>query len=133
MSGWRQIVPEIDNGGPAFPAVNHHTYRGMSLRDYFMAHAPAEPQHWFSPVMTEPAPVQLQFREAPAAVQKELEGVDYEEWCDPVAMSPEAREWHERRVAAKKALHRWNAEAEKQRYVQWPAAWADEQLKARKA
>jgi hypothetical protein len=27
----------------------------------------------------------------------------------------------------------WTEEREKQRYVQWPAAWADEQLKARTA
>jgi hypothetical protein len=29
---------------------------GMTLRDYFIAHAPAEPQPWFAPVMP-PKPV----------------------------------------------------------------------------
>jgi hypothetical protein len=50
---------------------------GMSLRAYFMAHAPVEPQPWFNPKITE---------------------------------------------------KHFGSEIEKQRYVQWPAAWADEQI-----
>jgi hypothetical protein len=30
-------------------------------------------------------------------------------------------------------LEAWGVEQVKQRYIQWPAAWADEMLKARKA
>ena len=37
-----------DTGGPAFPATNHHGHKleGMTLRDYFAAHAPEPPESW---------------------------------------------------------------------------------------
>lgn len=86
-----------DTGGPAFPChpeiVPHkeRDFAGMTLRDYFMAHAPAEPQPWFIPEMPpEPDP-----------------GMFFDEHGA------------------------WVAEQYKQRYVQWPAVWADEMLKAR--
>ena len=86
-----------DTGGPAFPChpeiVPHkeRDFAGMTLRDYFMAHAPAEPQPWFIPEMPpEPDP-----------------GMFFDEHSA------------------------WVAEQYKQRYVQWPAAWAGEMLKAR--
>lgn len=49
-----------DNGGPAFPAPDlgeqdfsqPGAYPGMTLRDYFIANAPTEPQSWFCPVMS---------------------------------------------------------------------------------
>lgn len=91
----------INDGGPAFPfaGAEGHVYndQGMSLRAYFMAHAPAEPQEWFEPVMPEhPVPLGLDRR------------ITLEE---------------ERQAMA------WTQEQEKQRYVQWPAAWADEMIK----
>ena len=95
-------------GGPAFPSgdeeIKHSQeygysiiresralHEGMTLRDYFMAHAPAEPQPWFIPEMP-PEPDLGKFFDEHSA---------------------------------------WVAEQYKQRYVQWPAAWADEMLKAR--
>lgn len=40
----------VNDGGPAFPnppgAFNPHTGPGMSLRDYFAAHAPEMPDGW---------------------------------------------------------------------------------------
>ena len=40
----------VETGGPAFPSpsrIEHgNPIRGMSLRDYFAAHAPPEPAHW---------------------------------------------------------------------------------------
>jgi len=70
---------------PAFPAQE------ISLRDYFIAHAPAEPQPWFMPVM-------------PPAPDLEIFADEYSNWL---------------------------TEQAKQRYIQWPAAWADEMLVAR--
>jgi len=40
-----------DDGGPAFPVVFEHANAGaelfgMSLRDYFAAHAPLPPPYW---------------------------------------------------------------------------------------
>jgi len=48
-------------GGPAFPLnaanMNLHGAKGMTLRQYYIAHAPAEPQPWFEPEMrTKPNP-----------------------------------------------------------------------------
>ena len=39
---------EIKTGGPAFPHENHHGHKiaGMTLRDYFAAHAPEPPAAW---------------------------------------------------------------------------------------
>lgn len=34
------------DGGPAFPAASY-LHRGMSLRDYFAAHAPERPGGWW--------------------------------------------------------------------------------------
>lgn len=110
----------IDNSGPAFPTslanndielrfgyageviapgVASH-YSGLSIRQWFMAHAPAEPQPWFEPKMPpRPSPPESQL------------------------------DWNRAGIA----LQEWGAEKRKQRLVQWPAAWADEQLKAMKA
>lgn len=86
---------------------------GNRRRDrlYLMAHAPVEPQVWFSPHVDE-KPMQ------------------------PIAGPPDEYESVARRVEFerkfrehKKALDAWAHECEKQRLLQWPAAWADEQLK----
>ncbi|URI11039.1 hypothetical protein MW290_18900 [Aquincola tertiaricarbonis] len=119
----------INDGGPAFPAAGM-TGRGLSLRDYFIAHAPVEPQPWFRPTMP-PAPDIPALDQAPQEVREELEHSDYDEWLDPADMSPAARAWHEQREAAKKTFAVWSQEKNKQWLVQWPSAWADEMLKAR--
>ena len=57
MSEFKEVK---DDGGPAFPraevkdtAMGFQVITGwcpgMSLRDYFIAHAPAKPQEWFWP------------------------------------------------------------------------------------
>jgi hypothetical protein len=66
--------------------------KGMTLREYFMAHAPAEPQKWFEPKMTTN-------REPP-----------FDLACNFQEEIP------------------WDREYQKQRCLQWPAAWADEQI-----
>lgn len=102
------------------------------LRDYFIAHAPTEPQPWFVPAMP-PRPAVPAFHRAPDAVRAELRDLDYEELLGPEDMSPEARSWHEERQAGIEANRAWGAERRKQLYAQWPAAWADEMLKQRRA
>lgn len=58
-----------------------------SVRDYYITHAPLEPQKWFIPFMEAERP--------------------------------------------KDGFLDWDREFEKQRYLQWPIAWADEMLKTR--
>lgn len=72
---------------------------GMSLRDFFIAHAPAEPQPWFEPKVP-PRPE----GEKPSTASSVLLG-----------LPPSA----------------WEIERAKQRYIQWPAAWADAMLAER--
>jgi hypothetical protein len=107
------------NGGPAFPRPignNGYTHvedidsnseqEGMSLRDYFAAHAPKRPQSWFVPAMPlKPEPVW----------DHEHPSRDCFE-CSPT-------NWQKR--------DDWTIERDKQRLIQWPYAWADAQLTAR--
>lgn len=134
-----------DNGGAAFPRPvgvsagshnhrNEHAIRcdeGMTLLDYFIAHAPAEPQPWFQPVMPEPCPLPPPYvtnlTEAERHESNSLgEYLGLEDLKEPRIIA-----YYTAKLAADKAARVWRGEAEKQRYVQWPAAWADEQLKAR--
>lgn len=73
----------------------------MSLRDYFAAHAPTEPQEWFQ-VPVPPPP------EKPAITTKAEE--------------------YNRYIAE---LEAWRKAGTKARLIQWPYAWADAVLDAR--
>lgn len=171
-------MKEINRWGPAFPggltiSANQGTaypepQEGMSLRDYFAAHAPRKPQHWFRPVMPErpgkpsdppsKAAVVAAFPESLALMfpnfienvaygayidvspEKDLERL----WADskqPQPLSEEQRAifneyiaacqvWRSERDAILKAQDEWRQEHERQRWVQWPYAWADAVLKA---
>ncbi len=113
-----------ETGGPAFPVQDASKWQahGMTLRDYFAAHAPQEPHAWFRPVMPNPCPEHkwegrhaqtgepLYFLNSYAA-QKAC-GDDF---------------WD----ANEEARAEWCAEFSKQNLVQWPYAWADAMLKAR--
>lgn len=123
-------------GGPAFPGTEANGLNsgcpGMTLRDYFMAHAPVEPHPWFRPVVSD-VPV------APAApADLTLDELDeYRRLRDKM----DIEDCQQPRMAAFGLLLRayfdevraHHANFKKQTYVQWPAAWADEMLKARAA
>lgn len=101
----------------------------IPLRDYLAAHAPANPQPWFLPIMPPKPDVpywMCEKGELRAELQRYLQdGVSLE------SLSEEAADWITIHKAASDALTAWNREREKQCYIQWPYAWADEQLKAR--
>lgn len=138
-----------DTSGPAFPVLfvsqNNSTgettmYQsegGATLRDYFAMHAPDEPQPWFVPDMPQP-PVEpsgnpignngeypddqtarnlLDWRRDPVW-DVEDEHPTYSYW---------AQQWRD----YWSAIDRHSTECARQRYIQWPYAWADEQLKER--
>lgn len=133
------MTKTIDDGGAAFPCGvmqdGHNPgqepwQRGISMRDYFMAHAPAEPQPWFVPLMPEKP-------ELPDP-GRELSAEDAAEWrrLDEFAAeegNERVKAFCERRSVAWSERHAWETERDKQRYVQWPAAWADAMLRARAA
>jgi len=109
----------INDGGPAFarPIGSYldgnycrqynNSFRGMSLRDYLAAHAPAEPQPWFEPVFTTPIP-------------------KHPVWngFDPYG-SKKLLMKHET------TLRQLGYEKEQARLAQWPYAWADALLAER--
>lgn len=113
------------DGGSAFPIVE--TYErfsddgavslgvrsdvvdsGMTLRDYFAAHAPGLIPDWFEPTVTaKPEPI---YHEGHSTEKDSC----FE--CLP-------ENWRER--------DRWTAEYQKQTFIQWPYAWADLMLAER--
>lgn len=106
--------------------------QGMSLRDYFAAHAPAEPQTWFSPAMPLKPSSPPYLKDMTADERREYDG-----WRDAYLgaedmTQPRVRAYVEATEAARKAQAAWNAENIKRTCVQWPYAWADAVLEARK-
>lgn len=127
-----------DNVEPAFPVYDHHgngrqflAGAGMTLRDYFIAHAPAEPQPWFKPTM----PPRPEFPKHNTSKWTERERSDfsgYGVWLSlPEIESERVREAVTAIEAAKDAENAWCLEHDRARYIQWPAAWADAMLKER--
>lgn len=138
-------MSNINTGGPAFarPAVFTSTHGlasteqdGMTLRDYFIAHAPSEPQQWFSPVLPErevPLPTFAQMY--PDHTQDELKAYKCfnSDWMKIDDVSEErVRNYLFQREEQHKRSREYAAMAERERYIQWPAAWADAMLEARK-
>lgn len=127
-----------DTSSCAFPAEQHETQDGnwnqtfdpgMTMHDYFAAHAPSEPQHWFLPAIP-PKPEIPYWKELSEPARKEW--LDEKlSWADPEDCLPEYVAFSERYKAARLAMEEWEREYEKARCTQWPYAWADEQLKER--
>ena len=107
---------------PAFPTTHEEPHGmvlsgGLTIREYFMSHAPAEPQPWFKPIMGTPRPASV--------LSDPLTGKTFATWQDAEqecgddyvnAAQAEQDEWDYQKLVAK--------------YAQWPAAWADAVLKA---
>ena len=101
---------------------------GITLRDYFMAHAPAEPQLWFAPEMPEPPKFVIKPDNLTDEESRQIEGV-LEGYLDIWEVDePRVKEWAAASDAYYKAKKKYDTERAKQLYVQWPAAWADAML-----
>ena len=108
---------------------------GFTMRDYFAAHAPAEPQKWFSPVIHAapivPSPTSFpegRHRDEAFALCYRMGDGKSTSW-GPI--SDHMMDWFSDRVNALCELEVWKIEYEKQRQLQWPEAWADARMKAR--
>lgn len=110
--------------------------RDIELRDFFIANAPAEPPEWFQPVMTTQRPVQ--------PVGPTNHTLTPEERDDDAAWHAGALSLDEMRDHRVKQYHlahvdfierssAWDEASERERYLQWPATWADEMLTRRTA
>lgn len=143
------------DGGPAFPVLDEVNGKevvggfGMSLRDYFAAHAPKRPHEWFTPVMDTTEP---KYPARPTPLHPDTERIlnnwerdpcydlfdnhgkptDYGTNLAPIdyaavfAWTVAIEDYHE-------SIREWRERRTKAFFVQWPYAWADEQLKAREA
>jgi len=112
-------------------------FGGMSLRDYFVAHAPAEPQPWFEPRMPEkPKLVNVDdwFKEQGDDVIRTEDEAMLRDWVNDECynLPRHLAGFQNAYTEAHKALQAWHAEYRKQRLVQWPYAWAMEQITMRK-
>ena len=156
--------------GPAFPqtdyvnedkgpvSITDENRRGMSLRAYFAAHAPAEPQGWFEPEIapmptapaTEPSfPDEFPFNVDIGArnyIINIANGWRRDPCYDLSTFEPHSKDAHldtlvahvrpflvdyETAWKAYWAAHNaWDDERAKQRLIQWPWAWADAVLAA---
>ena len=136
-------MSDINNGGPAFPNPemseenfgNRSAYPGLTVRDYFIAHAPVEPQQWFEPELP-PRAIQLPHftKMHPDYTDSELAalhgfGRDYMEYED--VTEERVRNYFFQREEERKRNHAYSKMAERERYIQWPAAWADAMLEQR--
>lgn len=106
--------------GNSGPFLTETVKYGITVRDYFMAHAPAEPQDWFSPVM----------RAKPDGPGSRPKTIDLNMMRYDVK-TPETDAYDEAVKKWNKDCDQWARDFNRQRYIQWPAAWADEMLKQR--
>ena len=86
----------------------------VTIREYFAARAPAEPQKWFKPAMPP----------APEPIWEGADGVIY-----PSAAAAE-RTVGDVFNTNQEAMNEWEADYVKQKHIQWPWAWADAVLEA---
>lgn len=100
---------------------------GLTKREWFAAHAPAEPQPWFTPVMP-PRPAIPQLDELSPRDRRAFDAEVPDLWPDEC--SPSLRAFCERLMQAREAERAWLDAMKRQRYVQWPWAWADAVLAA---
>ena len=122
-----------DSGGSAFPEVftdekwseGHSNFQrdtysagGMTLRDYFIAHAPVEPWLIYQPVMP-PRPTPGIWHNEDGSRHYSTFSAAEKECGDNCYLSNQAE------------LDAWDVEKKFQHYAQWPAYWADAMLKAR--
>jgi hypothetical protein len=115
--------PERKTGGPAFPRPLGNNGRphfedsevssdqeGMSLRDYFAAHAPRDWPEWYQPTMP-PRP----------AI----------EWGHDHPHEPRCRSSYDCIAINLDELEAYDRERRRQFSLQWPYAWADAMLAER--
>lgn len=122
-----------NDGGAAFPVwsdAGGHIQPGMTLRDYFIAHAPSHAPKWFFPVI-EPCPIVPSHRKLPLDDFKIELNTFYNGNKEREELTPGALVWVERRESVELAQEEWQTKFRRECYAQWPCAWADMMLEQR--
>ena len=142
MSGPKMMLPRVPMaswGGPLYPGSRKFGdgeelhYPGASLRDYFIAHAPAEVPEWFLATMTWECPLVPSWDAMTLDQRNAVEQLDFYDDERDFPGRAEAAEWVRKREEATKGQEAWQAEFRRECTLQWPLYWADEMLKRRAA
>jgi hypothetical protein len=133
----------VKHGGPAFPRIyefsensrrESENYPGMTLRDYFIAHAPAVPWSWFKPVMPDEPKQPKPFND-PSWEFTTQEALQAEGWrkdpCFDLKGSPRLDSFAQQWNSYRQAMANWESLRIHQTSIQWPAFWADHMLAQR--
>lgn len=128
------------DGGPAFPIIldtmedlgsKRVWYKpGMSLRAYFIAHAPAEPWGWFHPIV-EAEPVEPPLEDDRVWKFNPEERSLAKNWRkDPCYDPPQRflRQFVEMWKDYWQRRDEWCKHRGRERQIQWPAFWADQMI-----
>lgn len=103
---------------PAFPLLNGVSWKGMTLLDYYICHAPYEPWIHWEPQMRE-KPKEIWCLDIPGQRLEFATFSDLQDFC--VGTRVDA---HEESYVDRSALKAWEAEYIEQRARQWPIYWA---------
>lgn len=126
----------MNHGGPAFPThgwTDPHDEPfwpepGMSIRQWFAAHAPTEIPHWFEhePPSRASIPRLVTVDDVTLPEHKKI----VKDWlCDAVCDLPEELTWFvDMRLAYSEAFDAWERENLRARYFQWRWFYADAML-----
>jgi hypothetical protein len=140
----------LDGSAPAFPVVfewaanvagvspisgihmkpgdtEHVLREGMTLRDYLIAHAPAVPG-WFEPTLPK-CPEWLNVEHITDDAVREDVKIALDASTDPATEA--GRAWIEQQRQIGEQIADWNKLKRRETILQWPAYWADEQLRRR--
>lgn len=136
---------------PAFPQSEPYTNQeGMTLLDYYAAHAPVKPPKWWGPVMREKPKNMLRLNQHFTEQKRnwiEMYFDDDGEWHDkdpqwidasnppdiPDSFKEEVREYLDRWNKNCEETQQWEKDEEYERLVQWPYYYATQLLKRREA
>jgi hypothetical protein len=126
-----------NDGGYAFPVIGslgkeeNVCQEGMTLRQYYIAHAPTEPWSWFKPLMLlKPGYPECISNDGNEPSEEEYKTIA--DWkSDPHwdLDLPNFSKWLNALDVYYKASREWEAEYQKQRDLQWPIFWADAMIK----
>jgi hypothetical protein len=136
----KQAFPSMDMNHREGIPVMELRYEGMTLLEYYVAHAP-EPQKWFKPVMPEKPKVLLplfqKFGSGSSHKYEELYRKYYDDengdWPTtqeiPQEFIDEVAKYLKDYNVSYDAAKAWVEENKKQHYIQWPLAWAKEMIR----